>query len=312
MTDYVIANNNNSPLNIVGTDLSDTVTVNSNADGSISTGGGDDTVSLNGNNTVTVDTGDGADTVTSKSNEHVTINTGSGDDIVNLNGNGDATVDLGAGNDTLTLLSTNQRGNNGATEVLSLTGGDGSDTFTLDSHEAATFHFSFNVQTTQGQTVYFRDGDTPNQKNADGQAWANYAKQLDAWRDAMEAQYGADQNAGTTLSVDAVTSTKKTSLTTHYDFDNSFTFGGGTTITSTDGHDTIKGFNVLTDKLDLGGITQQQFDDFFTLTLADADGDGTADDTVIALKGGGFQLDLIDVQLTSAQLAHATGWDLSI
>jgi hypothetical protein len=233
------------------------------------------------------------------------VDVGEGNDTVTILGavTGTGTIDLGAGDDK--LIS-----NGGNVDV---TGGEGNDHYAVNGSAHNTFHFKFSVDTElQKFTEYFRDGGTPNIQNADGQAWANYAKQLEAWRDALEDQYGNDRNTTDGLfTVMATTSTKKTVLNTTYkDLDNSFTFEKEvTTVTSADGHDTIKGFNDG-DRLDFGGITSlKMFNYFFSVSLADADGDGGLDDTVIALKSGGFKLDILNSDLSMEQIAKAAGWD---
>lgn len=82
-------------------------------------------------------------------------------------------------------------------------------------------------------------------------------------------------------------------------FSNSYTSPGGgqTTVTSTDGFDTIVGFDFAVDKLQfdgLGSLTLADFTTLFNVTVIDADHDGIVDDTQLALLDNTWGVSLLD------------------
>ena len=76
--------------------------------------------------------------------------------------------------------------------------------------------------------------------------------------------------------------TGKTTQTRYYS--DEFTIGSGTSVTSTDGKDTITDFNTGEDKLNFSGVTAEQFAQYFAWSVVDANNDGVVDDTVFTLS----------------------------
>lgn len=115
-------------VTVTGTESNDEITISQGKVKSVETGKGADKVVISsGANVATLSTGDGADTI-DISGTVGTIDTGDGDDkIVLSSGSGTKvdTIDTGAGDDTITLKS-------GAGTDLTINGGDGKDTLTLD------------------------------------------------------------------------------------------------------------------------------------------------------------------------------------
>jgi Ca2+-binding RTX toxin-like protein len=189
---------------------------------------------------------------------------GDGDDALTVVG-GDANIlEGGAGNDTLI-------------------GGAGSDAFV----------FNFNVETEQGQTLYFRGGNTPS-TNASQRAWDNYIEQLDAWRSELMSS-GADLDTSTTSST---VSGKKGSAAATYVYDNSYTLAGDTSVTG-EGFDVVHGFGEG-DSLQLNGLTSSEFLNSFNVSVRDFDGDGTLD-TILSWGEDDAGIVLLDVQYQSAE-----------
>jgi hypothetical protein len=216
----------------------------------------------------------GSDTINGGNGVDV-IDAGDGNDIIN-GGNGDDILDGGAGDDVI----------NGERGADTITGGPGDDT--LSGGQAAdTFVFNFTITETEGDTIYFRDGNTPNY-TANESAWDNYQSQLEAWRAQLIAEYGADVDTET-MTTDVYTSSTKSKPSTFVgteEYDNSYTIGGGTTITSTDGNDMILDFQWQTDQLDLGAITKAQFISHFSVV-------NSGDVTTISLDGGGWSVTIL-------------------
>lgn len=136
-------------VTVTGTESNDTITINNGKIKDVSTGKGADTVIINaGANVATLNTGEGADIInisgtvgtldagdgddkivlSSGSGTKVdTIDTGAGNDNIEVqSGASVSTINLGAGDDTITLKS-------GAGTGLTINGGDGKDTLTLDA-----------------------------------------------------------------------------------------------------------------------------------------------------------------------------------
>jgi Ca2+-binding RTX toxin-like protein len=202
-----------------------------------------------------------------------------GNDII-VGGAGGDTINGGKGDDVLIGASLQlQAGGPNAGEYSITNAGGG---------PADTFVFNFNISQSEGATLYFRDGNTPNY-TANQQAWDNFQEQLAAWRAEMLALHGTDSDTGT-QSTDIYTSAKKSQPSTYVGtevYDNSYTVAGETVITSTDGNDQILDFQWGTDQLNLGAVTKQQFIQYFTVTN-NADGS-----TTISLDAGGWSVKIL-------------------
>lgn len=154
-----------------------------------------------------------------------------------------------------------------------------SDKIHVNGAGSNNYVFNFNVTTTQGVDLTFRDGDTPNY-TANLQAWNNYQAQLEAWREALIQQYGADSDTST-QSTDVYTSatkSKPSTFVTTETYDNTFHIAGETTIQG-DGNDTVLGFDT-DDKITLAGLSSAGITDLTTLLAhgtitTDANGDTT-------------------------------------
>lgn len=108
----------------------DKVTISSGANvATLSTGEGADTINISGGTVGTIDAGDGDDKITLSSSSGTkvdTIDAGAGNDTIEVqSGASVTTINLGAGDDTITLKS-------GANIAVTINGGDGKDTLTLD------------------------------------------------------------------------------------------------------------------------------------------------------------------------------------
>lgn len=118
-------------VTVTGTESNDTITINSGKIKSVETGKGADAVIIkSGVNVATLSTGEGADTI-DISGTVGTLDAGDGDDKIVLSSGAKVdTLDAGAGDDTITLKS-------GAGTGLTINGGDGKDTLTLDASTSA-------------------------------------------------------------------------------------------------------------------------------------------------------------------------------
>lgn len=187
---------------------------------------------------------------------------GAGNDFIRVEGGDDNILHGGAGNDRLV-------------------GGSGSDTFV----------FEFAISPAETQTVYFRNGETPNW-NANVRAWENYLNQLSDWRSDLKG-YGNDLD--NLLSVVSLTG-RRGAMGKTFLFDNSYTYSTGTVIAG-DGWDLVEGFSE-DDVLKLNGLTQSEFFDLFDVSVADYDEDGTLD-TVLTWSESDGGVVLLGVQYES-------------
>ena len=249
-------------------------------------GSGDDT--LTGTNQAdTINGGDGNDTLGTNSaptgNGHDLLNGDGGNDTIN-GGNGNDTLNGGAGNDSIV---------GGVGDDL-IVGGAGNDVLEGGSNSGQdigagvnTFVFNFTLQTIAGSTVYFRpnedgtDGNTPN-ANANPQAWQNYMDQLAAWRAEMALLYGSDSDIATESTT---LINKKVPVGPTYTYDNSYTTAGVTTITGSDGFDTVKdlGNDDVVELHGLAGLSKTEF-----AALFDVSNDGT--NSILSWGGGSITL----------------------
>lgn len=226
-----------------------------------------------------------------------TLNGGTGDDTLN-GGDGNDTLNGDVGNDKLFGDAGNDtlNGGNGNDE---LTGGAGNDTLAGGSGEDE-LNFSFTMSTSGGSgpqsyADYLDSLDldpsslTQDQFSTTYTAWLNYLVfgDGDTWEGLAsmfewegEITIGLNQNdydgSQPHISVDGVqkdlndlfgdpehftwTKGKASQTRTYWDLDPEYDWGGGTTVTSADGHDTATDFNAANDVLN------------FTI---DVDGDGT-------------------------------------
>lgn len=211
------------------------------------------------------------------------IEGGMGDDIIN-SGAGDDTVDGGAGDDQLNAGSGDDVLIGGAGDDV-LNGGGGSDTFV----------FNFTVAGGQS-TVTFGGFDA----GADGKLSQNeFVQQYEAFL--VENGFDPDafnQNSAT----DALTGNPdptvesieiKTGATTQTRYyEDTLYVDGPLAVTASDGHDTITAFQDAGPNVDqivlngLAGLSDADLDSLFDLTLADTDGDGTMDASVLVWGEG--------------------------
>ncbi|NIC41788.1 hypothetical protein [Aquabacterium sp. A08] len=180
--------------------------------------------------------------------------------IINGSNGVDDTLVGTDGNDTI----------DGKTGADTITGGLGDDLlYGGNGAFSDTFVFNFTVSsktitttTTETIDLLFRDGNTPNEANADAVAWNNYVKQLEAWRAELEALGFTDENIETETAF-ITTSTKKTTLTKEYEWDNSFVGSRDVEVTETvntitgEGNDKIYQWGVANtaDKLKFVGLS---------------------------------------------------------
>jgi len=75
-----------------------------------------------------------------------------------------------------------------------------------------------------------------------------------------------------------------------------YTEGTAGSLASDDGHDLIKGFNWTEDRISFGDVELDQatFAHYFKVSVADADVDGLADDTVLSLKDDSWSVAIQD------------------
>lgn len=258
----------------------------------------------------------GNDTVNAKDGND-TVYGGEGDDTINgQDGNdtlygeaGDDTINGGKGSDTLI----------GGEGDDTLSGGEGGG---QDVPKNDTFKYSFTVDTGASQSSSFTgwlaandysSAVSSNGEVADGTTQAFFSVQYTAWLNELVSTYGLgeDKDGDGKVSVglnqndpngtpyiegmseedlasmfgdreNVMLKTGKTTQERYYS--DSFTFGSGTTVSSTDGKDIINDFSRTDgDKLDFSGLTSDQFNSFFSVNVVDADGDTFLDDTVITL-----------------------------
>lgn len=213
-----------------------------------------------------------------------------------LTGDGFANVlNGGAGNDTLVGGAGND----------TLIGGDGND----------VFKYSFDLTQGDGVTFRFTDffyahgGAVEGGEVAGGTKQGQFSSLYTQWLeslgltvldlgqnspDGMPVVEGPDGTFGERESFMATTG--KTSHERFYS--DSFSTGEGKdTVASTDGFDTIVGFDFAEDKLEfdgLGSLNLTEFASLFNVSVVDADKDGTVDDTKLALLDNSWSVSLLD------------------
>jgi len=229
------------------------------------------------------------------------ILTGDGGDNMLVGGGGNDYLGGDAGNDTLIAGGGSDTVEGGAGDDFLNAGGAGGGGRNADGVGYDTYVFNFSLVTTPGQTFVFRDGDTPN-ANADTSAWTQYAKQLDAWRSSLEAQYSTtDQNSVDTINVD----TYHRGVLTHFDLDNTFTVGGSTVLKA-EGNDTVAQLH-KDDVLEFKGIASM--DDVLahiTTSVADYNNDGDLD-TMLSFDGGNGGVLILGAEYVTIQALVDSG-----
>jgi hypothetical protein len=191
-------------------------------------------------------------------------------------------------------------------------------TITASDTSNDTIAYSFDVNVLAGQTFNFLDFSHPQltltgneqdstidgTSNANANAWYS---QYDAWVASL-GDLGQYQFSGE-LDVQAWQKAKQGTVVTDVNLDNIVaTKAGETTVTSNDAgsHDTVLGFAVGSDHIDLGAnVTQSIFENYFTVTSTTHNDDhGNAiHDTTISL-GSDWSVDLYGVD-TSALSGQA-------
>lgn len=268
--------------------------------------------------------GNGNDTLTGYDDSDDLLNGGAGRDWLDgLSGDdqlsGGADDDWlygGAGNDNLI----------GGGGMDTLVGGAGDDVQNGGGH-ADTFVFDFDYTPGTLKVFNFADylvangkgnllADGPDGKEiADGLAqsqwpnlyhdWLNWLVGQGVGEDGADANSTVDfaynQNTGTTSIEgmagsfsdldDFVASNNQTRK-----YQATYTEGQAGSLTSGDGHDLIKGFDWAEDHISFGDVVLDQaaFAQYFKVSVADADGDGLADDTVLSLKDDSWSVAIQD------------------
>jgi Ca2+-binding RTX toxin-like protein len=287
-----------------GTAGNDTLEGEASADQYLGKNGNDLLSGGEGNDTL--DGGPGADTLNGDDGndsldggqDSDVLNGGAGNDyLAGGNGNGNDTLNGDAGNDTL-------NGANGA-DILNggpgddhLYGGNGafSDTF--------VFKLSLSKTVTGGGYTEVEVTETLNgpARQADKTAVQNYVERLTAWREAMEAEHGADQNSGDLVKVEYkeewVAKKGQTNFTYNSlgDFDKTFTYKTqvqGEEVTtynaSSEGNDTVFDFGVANtpDRIAFDIDDSMSEAQAWEILAAAATVSSTGTDTTIAFADGG-------------------------
>ena len=220
----------------------------------------------------------------------------------------DDTISGLAGNDTLDGLAGNDLLDGGEGDDM-LNGGAGNDVLT-GGPGADAFHAGFTAVTAETSTFSAWLADQELDPLADGATQSYLARHYTAWLESLVAQYelGADVDGDGMVSVDlnqndaegtpmieGMTADElavlfgdrqsvevQTGKTTHERwFSDSFTFGEG--FTSDAGMDTITDFDATEgDTVHLAGVTQADFDAYFTVAEMDVNADAELD-TVVTL-----------------------------
>jgi hypothetical protein len=269
--------------------------------------------------------GNGDDTLTGHDDSNDLLNGGAGSDtLTGLSGDdqlsGGADNDVlygGAGNDNLI--------GGGGMDVL--IGGTGDDVQN-GGGQADTFVFNFNFTAGTQKVFTFADYLVANNKAgllttgpdgpemADGFAQNDWMNLYKGWLNWLVTSQGVgedgsdgnntidvsyNQNNGT-VSIegmegafsdldDFVASNNQTRM-----YYGTYSEGQAGSLTSGDGHDLIKGFNWSEDSISFGNVDLDQatFASYFKVSVADADADGLADDTVLSLKDDSWSVAIQD------------------
>lgn len=262
-----------------------------------------------------------ADTIDGGGGDDI-INSGAGNDIV-AGGDGDDALHGGAGDDMLAGdAGDDSLVGGGGNDILAggegddrLNGGGGADTF--------KFSFSFTAGTggewnlIDADTISYANGTSSGTFNSSYDAWVNsvitdvdgdgveeFAKFSNSSTNALDiTETVANPPADGDLKYEAVNTVSvllSNNQTRYYDTTiNTYEWQESTpSLTSDDGHDVIVGFSWSEDRLDfdLGGaaMSLDTFGSFFDVSVADADGDGLEDDTVLALKDDSWSVAIQD------------------
>ncbi len=258
-----------------------------------------------------------------------TINGHGGNDTL-YGGEGDDTLKGMNGNDTLY----GEAGNDsldGGNDDDRLTGGEGDDTLT-GGNGRDSFHYSFAVSEGGGENfstwlcnqghgaAIGSDGEL-----LDGTGQGFFSSQYSTWLLHLVDQYGLnpdglevdihlDQNDpdgapqawidgvnvlagmfGERADFSYTSGGGKGAVTHTRYYSDEFTFGGGLSASSRDGHDTITDFKRGEDILDFSGLTQEHFAQLFSVTQMDVNADGKADTVLTLDSDPGWSLTLLGV-----------------
>lgn len=267
-------------VTVTGTESNDEITISQGKVKSVETGKGADKVIINaGANVATLSTGDGADNInisgtvgtldTGDGDDNIvlssgsgtkvdTIDTGAGNDNIEVqSGASVTTINLGAGDDTITLKS-------GAGTGLTINGGDGKDTLTLDGSDSMVDFTK--ITKISGIEVLNISGATTNTSGA--------KISYDSIKDNLNLTIEGGESGSGSLTIDTGSNTDINLASFKA---GTKALGGGVTIDNINAGDTVK-LNKT------GGLTE-------TIKLKSAAGNGTDPHTTITGLASGDKLD---------------------